>query len=147
VQGELIKLGHRIAASTVWQILHDAGIDPAPRRTGPTWKQFLTAQARGIPAADFVHVDTMLSRRIYALIVIEHHLRQVLTEYLRQLQHRPAPPCHGPARTGSGSHPATGDRPRRAPDLPKTGPWRAHTRIPHRRLIAHAVTRRRRSSP
>ena len=45
VQGELIKLGHRIAASTVWQILHDAGIDPAPRRTGPTWKQFLTAQA------------------------------------------------------------------------------------------------------
>jgi transposase len=47
VQGELIKLGHRIAASTVWQILHDAGINPAPRRTGPTWGQFLTAQARG----------------------------------------------------------------------------------------------------
>jgi transposase len=46
VQGELIKLGHRIAASTVWQILHDAGINPAPRRAGPTWKQFLTAQAR-----------------------------------------------------------------------------------------------------
>ena len=37
VQGELVRLGHRIAASTVWQILHDAGIDPAPRRTGPTW--------------------------------------------------------------------------------------------------------------
>jgi len=36
----------------VWQILHDAGIGPAPRRTGPTWKQFLTAQARGILAAD-----------------------------------------------------------------------------------------------
>ena len=46
VQGELVKLGHPIAASTVWQILHNAGIDPAPRRTGPTWKQFLTAQAR-----------------------------------------------------------------------------------------------------
>jgi hypothetical protein len=60
VQGELIKLGHRIAPSTVWQILHDAGIDPAPRRTGPTWKQFLTAQARGILAADFVHVNTVL---------------------------------------------------------------------------------------
>src|ERR1022692_3291945 len=40
VQGELVKLGHPIAASTVWQILHAAGIDPAPRRTGPTWKQF-----------------------------------------------------------------------------------------------------------
>ncbi len=38
VQGELVRLGHRIAASTVWQILHAAGIDPAPRRSGPTWK-------------------------------------------------------------------------------------------------------------
>jgi putative transposase len=77
VQGELARLGHRIASSTVWQILHDAGIDPAPRRAGPTWKQFLTAQARGILAADFVHVDTVLLRRIYALIVIEHGTRRV----------------------------------------------------------------------
>jgi len=77
VQGELVKLGHQIAASTVWQILHDAGIDPAPRRTGPTWQQFLTTQARGILAADFVHVDTVLLRRIYALIVIGHGTRQV----------------------------------------------------------------------
>jgi putative transposase len=77
VQGELVKLGHPIAASTVWQILHDAGIGPAPRRTGPTWKQFLNAQARGILAADFVHVDTVLLRRIYALIVIEHGTRRV----------------------------------------------------------------------
>ena len=76
VQGELVRLGHRIAASTVWQILHDAGIDPAPRRSGPTWKQFLTAQARGILAADFIHVDTVLLRRIYALIVIEHGSRR-----------------------------------------------------------------------
>lgn len=43
-----------------------------PARSGPTWKQFLTAQARGILTADFVHVDTVLLRRIYALIVIEH---------------------------------------------------------------------------
>ena len=77
VQGELVRLGHLIAASTVWQILHDAGIDPAPRRTGPTWKQFLTTQARGILAVDFVHVDTVLLRRIYALIVIEHGTRRV----------------------------------------------------------------------
>jgi transposase InsO family protein len=76
VQGELVRLGHPIAASTVWQILHDAGIDPVPRRTGPTWKQFLTAQARGIIAVDFVHVDTVLLRRVYALIVIEHGTRQ-----------------------------------------------------------------------
>jgi hypothetical protein len=66
-----------IAASTVWQILHDAGIGPAPRRTGPTWKQFLTGQARGIFAADFAHVDTILLRRLYALIIIEHGTRRV----------------------------------------------------------------------
>jgi putative transposase len=59
VHGELVRLGHPIAASTVWQILHAARIDPAPRRTGLTWKQFLTAQAQGILAADFVHVDTV----------------------------------------------------------------------------------------
>jgi putative transposase len=77
VQGELVRLGHPIAASTVWQILHDAGIDPAPRRAGPTWKQFLTAQARSIIAVDFVHVDTVLLRRVYALIVIEHGTRRI----------------------------------------------------------------------
>jgi hypothetical protein len=49
VQGELVRLGHRITASTVWQILHDAGLDPAPRRSGPTWRQFLTAQAKARP--------------------------------------------------------------------------------------------------
>jgi putative transposase len=76
VQGELVRLGHPIAASTVWQILHDAGIDPAPRRAGPTWRQFLAAQARGIIAVDFVHVDTVLLRRVYALIVIEHGTRR-----------------------------------------------------------------------
>ena len=75
-QGELVRLGHSITASTVWQILQDAGMDPAPRRSGPTWKQFLTAQAPGILAADFVHVDTVL-QRIYALIVIEHGTRRV----------------------------------------------------------------------
>jgi putative transposase len=76
IQGELVRLGHPIAASTVWQILHDAGTDPAPRRTGPTWKQFLTAQARSIIAADFVRVDTGLLRRLYALVVIEHGTRR-----------------------------------------------------------------------
>jgi transposase InsO family protein len=76
VQGELSKPGHQIAAPAVWQILHDAGIDPAPRRTGPAWKQFLTAQARGVIAAGFVHVDTVLLRRPYALVIIEHGTRR-----------------------------------------------------------------------
>jgi hypothetical protein len=50
IQGELVGLGYRVAASTVWKILHQAGVDPAPRRAGPTWKQFLTAQAHTILA-------------------------------------------------------------------------------------------------
>jgi transposase InsO family protein len=77
VQGELVRLGHRIAASTVWQILHDAGLDPAPRRSGPNWRQFLTAQAKAVLAVDFVHVDTVFLRRIYALIAVEHGSRRV----------------------------------------------------------------------
>ena len=59
VQGELVGLGHQIAASTVWTILKKAGLDPAPRRSGPTWRQFLTAQAHAILAVDFAHVDTV----------------------------------------------------------------------------------------
>ncbi len=70
-------MSERCTPATVWQILHDAGIDPGPRRKGSTWKQFLTAQARGILAVDFVHVDTVLLRRIYALIIIEHGTRRV----------------------------------------------------------------------
>ena len=76
VQGELVRLGHRIAASTVWQILHDAGIDPAPRRSGSTWRQFLITQAKAVLAVDFVHVDTVVLRRIYALIAVEHGSRR-----------------------------------------------------------------------
>lgn len=78
VQGELVRVGHQIAASTVWQILPDAGIGPAPRSSGPACKQFLTAQARGIVAEGFVHAGTVLPGRLRALIVIEHGTR-VLT--------------------------------------------------------------------
>ncbi|MFE9694250.1 helix-turn-helix domain-containing protein [Micromonospora sp. NPDC005806] len=58
IQGELLNLGHQVAASTVWKILHRAGIDPAPRRSGPTWQQFLTAQAHTILAWRFLHGST-----------------------------------------------------------------------------------------
>jgi transposase InsO family protein len=77
IQGELVRLGHPIASSTVWRILHTAGIDPAPRRSGPTWRQFLTSQAQGILAIDFLHIDTITLRRLYALIVVEHGSRHV----------------------------------------------------------------------
>ena len=77
IQGELLGLGHPIAASTVWTILRAAGLDPAPRRSGPTWRQLLSAQARAILAVDFAHVDTVLLRRLYLLVVIEHGTRRV----------------------------------------------------------------------
>jgi len=59
VHGELVGLGYRVAASTVWAILTKYGVVPAPRRTGPTWTEFLAAQAEGILACDFLHVDTI----------------------------------------------------------------------------------------
>ncbi|WUH90413.1 integrase core domain-containing protein [Streptomyces sp. NBC_00433] len=77
IQGELARLGFPIAPSTVWEILHAAGIDPAPQRSGPTWRQFLTAQAHGIIAADFLHLDTITLKRLYALVFIEHGTRRV----------------------------------------------------------------------
>jgi putative transposase len=77
IQGELVGLGHPVAASTVWKILKDAGLDPSPRRAGPTWSQFLRAQAHAILAVDFAHVDTVFLRRLYILLVIEHGRRRV----------------------------------------------------------------------
>ncbi|MEU5943284.1 helix-turn-helix domain-containing protein [Micromonospora sp. NPDC047548] len=77
VQGELLRLGYRVAASTVWSILTAAGIDPAPRRGAPTWSQFLTAQAKGVQACDFLHADTIGLTRIYLLILMEVETRRV----------------------------------------------------------------------
>jgi len=77
IHGELTKLGVTLAPSTVWEILRAAGIDPAPRRSGPTWRQFLHAQAAGILAVDFFHVDTVLLKRLYVLVFIEHGTRRM----------------------------------------------------------------------
>ncbi|MFF4693231.1 integrase core domain-containing protein [Streptomyces sp. NPDC001307] len=77
IQGELARLGYSIAPSTVWEILHAAGIDPAPQRSGPTWREFLNAQAHGILAADFLHIDTISLKRLYVLVFIEHDTRRV----------------------------------------------------------------------
>lgn len=66
------RLGHSIAASTVWKIFHAAGVEPAPRRSGPTWREFLTARAEDIIATDFFHPDTVLGRRPYAPAFGEH---------------------------------------------------------------------------
>ncbi|MEO3876585.1 helix-turn-helix domain-containing protein [Nonomuraea sp. B12E4] len=77
IQGELARLGNAIAASTVWEILHAAGIDPAPRRAGPTWRQYLTAHAHAIIACDFLVVETVLLKRLYVLVFIEHGTRKL----------------------------------------------------------------------
>jgi putative transposase len=61
----------------VWAILKAAGLDPAPRRSGPTWRQFLTAQAHAILAVDFAHADTLFLRRHYILIMIEDERRRM----------------------------------------------------------------------
>ena len=77
IHGELAKLGVMVAPSAVWEILRAAGIDPAPRRAGPTWRQFLHAQAAGILAVNFLHVDTVLLTRLYVLVFIEHGTRRM----------------------------------------------------------------------
>jgi transposase InsO family protein len=77
IQGELAGLGYRVAASTIWKILHQAGVGPAPRRSGPTWRQFLTAQGRSMVACDFFTVDTVFLQQIYVLFFIELATRRV----------------------------------------------------------------------
>ena len=77
IHGELAGLSYQIGASTVWKILHTAGIDPSPRRAGPSWSEFLRAQAHAILACDLFHLDTITLRRLYAFFVIEHATRRV----------------------------------------------------------------------
>jgi putative transposase len=77
VHGELVGLGHRVSASSVWRILHRAGVDPAPRRAGPSWREFCTAQANSILACDLFTVDTVLLQRLHVLFVMELGTRRV----------------------------------------------------------------------
>ena len=78
IHGELTGVGYNLAPSTVWQILKDADIDPAPRRSGQTWRMFLAGQAKTILAVDFFHVDTVFLRRLYVMLFfIEHGTRRV----------------------------------------------------------------------
>jgi putative transposase len=77
VQGELVGLGIKLAASTVWTILKKAGIEPAPRRLEPSWAEFLRQQAASILECDFLTVDTLFLKRFYVLFFIELATRRV----------------------------------------------------------------------
>jgi transposase InsO family protein len=77
IHGELAGLGIKVAPSTVWEILKSAGIDPAPRRDGPGWVEFLRSQAQGILALDFFTTDLLNGTKVYVLAAIEHGTRRV----------------------------------------------------------------------
>jgi putative transposase len=77
IHGELVNLGHALSAGTVWNILTSAGLDRAPRRSGPTWREFCRTQAHSMLACDFFHVDTVLLRRVYVFFAIEVGTRRV----------------------------------------------------------------------
>jgi transposase len=76
VHGELLMLGVKVAPSTVWEILKEAGIDPAPERSATTWAGFLRSQAEALLACDFLETVTLTGARMYVLAVIEHHTRR-----------------------------------------------------------------------
>jgi hypothetical protein len=108
IHGELVGLGYQVAAGTIWKILHQAGVDPAPRRAGPTWQQFLTTHAHTLLACDFFTVDTVFLKRIYVLSFVELATRQV-----HVIGMTGQPPAHG-----SPAH--------RRRTAPGDCPWRVH---------------------
>jgi hypothetical protein len=77
IEGELHKLGIRVGATTIRTLLRTARLVPAPRRTGPTWTEFLRAQASGVMACDFFTVETAWLRTLYALVFIELGSRRI----------------------------------------------------------------------
>lgn len=78
IKGELRKLGHAVAATTIRSVLLRAGIPPSGRRAKLSWKQFLAAQAQTLVVADFLSVDTVFFKRLYVLIYMHLATRRIL---------------------------------------------------------------------
>ena len=129
VHGELLVLGVKVAASTVWEILHDAGIDPAPERSSTTWADFLRSQAEALLACDFFETVTLSGARLHVLAVIEHASRQNQDPG----RHRPPDGVLGSAgrqepRDGPGGCRLPGTVPDQGPGREVPGPVRRHPR-------------------
>jgi putative transposase len=77
IAGELLKLGLRVSPSTIRRILLANRLGPAPRRSGPGWRDFLRQQAASMLACDFFTVETISLRRFYVLFFIELESRRV----------------------------------------------------------------------
>ncbi len=77
IHGELAALGIKVAASTIWEILREHGIPPAPERQGTTWADFLHGQAEALLACDLFEARTLTGARLYAFAVIEHSTRRI----------------------------------------------------------------------
>jgi hypothetical protein len=75
--GELLKLGVRVSPTSVRRLLARARLGPAPRRSGPSWREFLRAQAASLVACDFFTVESVFLRRYYTLFFIGHSSRRV----------------------------------------------------------------------
>jgi hypothetical protein len=78
IKGELQGLGIIVSTTTIRTILRRAGLGPAPRRDGPTWRQFLSAQAKGIVACDFLTVEMVFLKTLYVLVFMHIHTRRIL---------------------------------------------------------------------
>lgn len=78
IKGELRGLRLIVSATTIRTILRRAGLGPAPRRDGPTWRQFLSAQAKGIVACDFFTVETVFLKTLYVLVCMHLRTRRIL---------------------------------------------------------------------
>lgn len=89
LHGELLVLGVKVAASTVWEILKEAGIPPSPERTSTTWADFLRSQANALLACDFFEAVALSGARLYVFAVIEHASRRIRVLGLRRIPPHP----------------------------------------------------------